>query len=147
MKTYVGRLTSHFKSKMSLMWDPYMLFYLVSPLIFSSHMIREQNFRYFDRNIDKYLHRNFILPIFSDISSKFSDFSLFFPFVICLQKCFWRVSNPLKMPESGTFQPPSHLLYLLYIVQTFFIFSYYLFVHNPLPPYDYNILFYFYFTL
>ena len=36
-----------------------------------------------------------------------------------------------KMPGSGTLQPPSHSLHLLYIVQTFFIFSYYLFIHNP----------------
>ena len=94
----------------------------------------------------KYLHRNF------DFSLFFQTFPDFFPvFSFCSltpkisKKCLWRVSNPPKMPGSGTLQPLSHSLHLLYIVQTFFIFSYYLFVHNPY--HHLIIIFYFIFIL
>ena len=50
-----------------------------------------------------------LFPIFS---SKFQKFPHFFIFVLWLQKsqkkCLWKVSNPPKMLESGTLQPPSH---------------------------------------
>ena len=103
----------------------------------------------------KYLHRNFDFLIFPDIFRHFSIFSRnfhFFPvFSFCSltpkisKKCFLRVLNPPKMPGSGTLQPPSHSLHLLYIVQTFFIFSDYLFVHNPY--HHLIIIFYFIFIL
>ena len=107
--------------------------------------------RFFPTFSDFFLH----FPKFSDISRNFPIFPRnfhFFPvFSFCSltpkisKKCFWRVSNPPKMPGNGTLQPPSHSLHLLYIMQTFFIFSYYLFVHNPY--HHLIIIFYFYFTL
>ena len=58
-------------------------------------------------------------PIFPDKCRYFSDFFRYFSeiftvFSFCYfaskisKNCFWWDSNPPKMPESGTLQPPSH---------------------------------------
>ena len=60
-----------------------------------------------------------ISPTFSDKCRYFSDFFRYFSeiftvFSFCYfaskisKNCFWWDSNPPKMPESGTLQPPSH---------------------------------------
>ena len=75
----------------------------------------------------------------SPLKFRFSDFSLYF-FIFPEIFIF-----PMFFSFSGTLQPLSHSLHLLYIVQTFFIFSNYLFVHNSY--HHLIIIFYFIFIL
>ena len=107
----------------------------------------QRNFGYRWRSI-RYLHQNFVFPIFPDFFRYFPkifDFSLGSK-NLKKKKCFWRVFEPTQ--NACKWHPPTTkplIALIIYSANFFFILFYYLFVHNPY--HHMIIIFYFIFIL
>ena len=132
-------------------------------MIFLPHF-REQNFRYLDQNIGfRWRSINIssevsIFPTFSDNFRHFSIFSPKFLFFPVFSFCYLapKISKSIKKMLLKGFEPTQNaqkwhpltikpLIALIIYSANFFIFSYFLFVHNPY--HHLIIIFYFIFIL